>query len=463
MYRRDTIVACATPPGRGGVSIVRLSGDDALAISRRLFAPKRRGCPEPWRLVYGTVHEADDPQAPIDEALAVWMPGPRSYSGEDVVELHVHGSPLVVERLIGAAIRCGARPAEPGEFTRRAVLNGRIDLLQAEAIADLIDARVEAGAAAAWRQLQGALSERLAGIRQQVLSVLADVEANVDFSDDDLPDEAVDVRTRDLQAAVAEIDELLTGFPAARRLREGYSVTFVGRPNVGKSSLINALLGTGRMIVSREPGTTRDSVEETVDLGGMAFVLTDTAGIRATASEAEREAIARARQKAMESDIVVLVLDRSEPLTPEDRELLEQMAAQRAVVVLNKADLPPALRREDLALLERRAGSRRLELSARTGEGLPGLVARLREMVAEEADRAARTPGISRVRHRMALERTRERIREAISILERYGEQAPELVAVELRGALVELSSLTEPLDNEEILDQVFSKFCIGK
>ncbi|RMF22057.1 MAG: tRNA uridine-5-carboxymethylaminomethyl(34) synthesis GTPase MnmE, partial [Deltaproteobacteria bacterium] len=251
MYRRDTIVACATPPGRGGVAIVRLSGDQARAIAEDLFRPSRARSWSPRRLIHGAVRDPDRGRT-IDEGLLAWMPGPHSFTGEDVVELQVHGSPLVVERIIAAAVRLGARPAERGEFTRRAVLNGRLDLLQAEAVADLIDARVEAGADAAWAQLQGALSQRLGRIREGIVDVLAEVEANVDFSDEELPGEEIDVRMDRVAASIKEIESLLGGFAAARRLRDGYSVVFVGRPNAGKSSLVNALLGTGRMIVSHE-------------------------------------------------------------------------------------------------------------------------------------------------------------------------------------------------------------------
>ncbi len=459
MYRSDTIVACATPPGRGGVAIVRLSGDQALTIAETLFRPSRARRWSPRRLVHGVVRDPDRGQA-IDEGLLVWMPGPHSFTGEDVVELQVHGAPLVVERIVAAAIRLGARAADRGEFTRRAVLNGRIDLLQAEAISDLVDARVEAGADAAWAQLQGALSERLGRIRNEVVEVLAEVEANVDFSDEELPDERVDVRTERLLRSIAEIESLAGGFAAARRLRDGYSVVFTGRPNVGKSSLVNALLGTGRMIVSHEPGTTRDTVEETVDLGGIAFVLTDTAGLRATTSAAEREAIARTRERVAAADILVGVFDRSVGLTPQDRAVMAELAGRRAVAAVNKCDLPARWSAGDLAADQQLAV---IETSARTGCGCEQLAARLVELVSGEAAIQRETPAISRVRHRVALDKAAERLRAATDLMRMHEDRAPELVAVELRAALTELAGITEPLDNEEVLDKIFSEFCIGK
>ena len=462
MYRRDTIVARATPPGRGAVAIIRLSGDDAFSILDRMFAPghldRERAAPG-WRLHHGVV-KTDVAGDIIDEVLAVRMPGPASYTGEDVAEIQCHGSPLVCERIVRAAIILGARAADRGEFTRRAVLNGRMDLIQAEAVADLIDARMEAGARAAWDQLQGALSQKLTDLRAGIVELLADLEAAIDFADEDLPAGDTAGRLSVLDRLAAQIDELLRGFPVARRRREGYSTVFTGRPNVGKSSLVNALLGYQRMIVSDEPGTTRDSVEEEVDLGAMAFVLTDTAGLRPAPGAAEAAAVARARTAAVDADILVATLDGSMPLTAAERDMLDTARDRCAVVVVNKKDLPAGLSSADRAHLDR-LGAPVIEVCALSGAGVADLGSALRRVAERDLAHGEQTAAISRVRHRSCLERAAAALQAGREIVSVDG--PPELASVELRAAAGELAAITHPLDNEEILDQVFSTFCIGK
>jgi len=398
---------------------------------------------------------------PLDDALAVYCPSPRSYTGEDILEFHCHGAPIVVEQVVAGAVACGARLAEPGEFSRRAVLNGKMDLLQAEAIADLIEARVAAGARAAWAQLQGALSLRLARLRCAIVGVLADVEANVDFSDDELPEEDSGRRVEGIAAVQGEIRDLLGGFAASCRVRNGIRVVFTGLPNAGKSSLINRLLGFGRMIVSDEPGTTRDVVQECIDLGGMAFVLSDTAGLRVSQSSAEAVAVSRARAALQEADVIVMVADSSVPYEPVD--FFEGGDSSEAdsvplVVVFNKSDLTCVLSQSVKETATRRA-RRVLWASAVTGDGCDDLAAVLCELGKDVT--GAEPVGISRVRHREALCRVSESLSAASKLA--AGDTVPELVALELRQALRELESLTQPLDNEEVLDRVFGEFCIGK
>lgn len=455
MYRADTIVACATPAGRGAIAIVRCSGRDALAVSEAVFRPRTAGRCEPWKLRLGTVIAADG-VTPVDEALGVFFPRSHSFTGEDTFEIHCHGSPVVVEQVLESAIAAGARSAERGEFTRRAVLNGKLDLLQAEAIADLVDAKMAAGARAAWNQLQGALSEEFAQLRAQLVAVLAEIEAEVDFTDDELPETDFSLRRSAIAAVEKRVEAMLGGFAAARRRREGIRVVFTGRPNAGKSSLINRLLGSARLIVSDEPGTTRDVVEETVDLGGVAFVLTDTAGIRDAEGRAESEAVRRAIESVEDADLCVLVLDAAQPFDPEQAAAAAERAAD-TIVVWNKTDLgvpvPEALR----ALAGQRAAV--LTTSARTGEGCSDLAAALADAARERME--AEPAGISRVRHRAALERTIVPLRRAAELAE--SESTCELAAAELRSALVELASLGAPVENEEVLDRIFSEFCIGK
>jgi tRNA modification GTPase len=415
----------------------------------------------PWKLHRATALDPSS-RVPIDDVLAVWMPAPRTYTGEDVVEIHCHGSPIVVDALIAAGTRAGLRCAERGEFTRRAVLNGRMDLVQAEAVADLIDARFRGGARLAWEQLQGGLSRRLAGLRERLLGVLSDIEANVDFSDDDLEQEEPLPRLDALDAAATEMTELLDGFVASRRWRDGYRVVFTGAPNVGKSSLVNALLGHTRMIVSEEAGTTCDCVEEEVDLDGYAFVLTDTAGVRETVSRAETLAVEGTRQVLQRADIVVHVLDASAPSADGDRTVPAVPEGVGYIVVLNKWDLA----QRDNPTGSVAAGLVRahacVATCALTGYGCDALAAALAAFASSarvDADQAS--TGISRTRHRSSLERARASVRSAAELLR--SDHGPELASIELRTALEELASVTEPTGTEDVLDRIFKDFCIGK
>lgn len=455
MYRADTIVACATAPGRGAIAIVRLSGPECAAIATRMFQSRSGASLEPWRLTHGNVVDARTDQ-PIDDAMAVYCPAPRTYTGEDVLEFQCHGAPVVVEQIVASAVARGARPAEPGEFSRRAVLNGKMDLLQAEAIADLVNARVAGGARAAWDQLQGALSRRLARLRHGIVNVLADVEANIDFSDDELPEEDLGRRLEGIETAEQEIGSMLSSFPASRRARDGIRVVFTGMPNAGKSSLINRLLGFGRMIVSHEPGTTRDVVEECIDLDGMAFVLTDTAGLRSSRSDAEAQAVSRARATLKESDVVVMVVDSSQPDGP--ALVLPEVERDALLVVFNKSDLPCAVSSATVERASARA-HRVCSASAATGDGCEAVSNALLEMGSKISE--VEPAGISRVRHQEALGRALQNLSAARSLARDAA--VPELVALELREALRELESLTEPLDDEQVLDRIFSEFCIGK
>jgi len=461
VYRADTIIARATPAGRAAIAIVRLSGPEAIEIAERLLRSKRglKDVP-PWTLGRFSALDLSDGSV-IDDVLAVRMPAPRSYTGEDVVEIHCHGSAVVVEALIGGALLAGARLAEPGEFTRRAVLNGRMDLTQAEAVADLIEAPVLSGAKAAWQRLNGALSTRVFELRARLLSILSHVEAYIDFSDEDLPDEDIGTQLRALSAVGRDIEDLLGGFAAARREHAGLRVVLVGKPNVGKSSLLNSLVGFDRAIVSPEAGTTRDAIMETVDVRGFAFVITDTAGVRETASTSESLAVARSRQEASSADIVVRVFDGSSSLDEADLAVLNiPFGAAPGICVSNKADLPLGLTEDDQRKLAG-MGCTVVPASAVQPGGCDRLKRALLAAAQEMRGDDSQSAGFNRERHRAALERAVEAVA-AAQVLMSDGEQA-DLASIELRRALAEISGITEPLDNERVLDVIFASFCLGK
>lgn len=461
VYRVDTIVARATAAGRAAIAIIRLSGPDAVTTAEHFLRSSRAlGGMPPWTLGrFSAVDPADGHI--IDEVLAVRMAAPRSYTKEEVVEIHCHGSPVVVEALLGAAMLAGARLAEPGEFTRRAVLNGRMDLIQAEAVGDLIEAPVLSGAKAAWQRLSGALSNRILAMRSGLLSILSNVEAYIDFSDDDLPEEDPVEQLAALASLRVDVENLLSGFVGARREREGYRVVLAGKPNVGKSSLLNSLLGFGRAIVSLEAGTTRDTITETVDVSGFAFVITDTAGVRETGSVSEALAVARSLQEAADADILLRVVDGSRPLDEADLRVLGLKTQEGAeLIVVNKSDLPTGLTADDQQKLEA-MGCEIISASALETGGSDDLRNTLASTAGALKGDAAASAGLGRERHRAALERASAAIDDAMALMK--GGDGAELASIELRRALTEISGITEALDNEQVLDRIFSNFCLGK
>jgi tRNA modification GTPase len=433
----DTIVAIATPPGRGGIGVVRLSGPDAAAISRQLLA--HDGPLVPRHATFTTVR-AD---ALTDHVVATYFPAPASYTGDDVVELSAHGSPVVLHAIVAAGIACGARPAEPGEFTLRAFLNGRIDLMQAEAVADLIDASTPLQARAAFDQLDGTLTRTIAEIDAALFDLIARLEASVDF-----PEEGYHfVEPGALGAAVDELisrlSALLNDARRGRLVREGLHVAIVGEPNVGKSSLFNALVGASRAIVTDVPGTTRDLVTEVVDIDGLRVTLTDTAGLRDTQDAVEMEGVDRSRRAAAVADLVITVRDRSVIST--------QTVEYKGLIVDNKSDLEPAW-----------VDDRAVAVSATTGAGLDDL--RRRIVAALDVDLLRDRPAITNVRHIALVERAREALARALGAARADGgSMSEEFVLADLsdaRSALEEVSGRRAP---EDLLEHIFARFCIGK
>jgi tRNA modification GTPase len=454
MLHDDTIVAVATPPGQGGIGIVRLSGPAALTILERLFVPARAGAWRPYRMRYGTIVEPSGDT--VDEALAVFMRGPRSFTAEDVVELSCHGGTLVVTRALELAIHYGARLAAPGEFTLRAFLNGRIDLAQAEATLDVINARTSAGLALAQAQLGGWLSAEVRALRQLLLEPLAYCTVLVDFPEDEVEPQDI---AGPLHEAHARLERLVATSDQGVIFRQGARAVLVGLPNVGKSSLLNALLRVDRAIVTPIPGTTRDTLEETADLCGIPVVLTDTAGITETDDPVERIGVARSRAALAAADLVLLVLDATRPVGDGDLALAYELGEKPVLVVWNKLDLLDDRQRSTVGTSSPLPWPYVL-VSARTGAGLDDLgqaVARTLVGAAPTGD----THLVSNVRHRDALCRASAHLDDGLAGLDR---QVPhDLLAIDLRAALDALGEITGDNAGDDLLDTIFSRFCIGK
>ncbi|HZY59479.1 MAG TPA: tRNA uridine-5-carboxymethylaminomethyl(34) synthesis GTPase MnmE, partial [Candidatus Binataceae bacterium] len=347
MYVQDTIVAPATAPGPGAVAIIRLSGPDAIGILRSIWQPLRGDKLRARRLYLGDICDPASGAA-IDRALVAIMPGPRSLTGEDVAELHCHGGPFLVRRVLGLAMSCGARMAERGEFSRRAFLNGRIDLTAAEAVADIVAARGESALAQALAHLDGALAQRVAGLRDRVIAIAAHLEVEIDFSDEDIALPSREQIAASVAALREDVSVLHQSFARGRLMRTGARAAIIGKPNAGKSSVLNALLGVERAIVTPIPGTTRDVIEDTIQIGPYPLVIQDTAGVRTGAEEVERIGIERTLSHAGEADLLIAVFDSSRPLEQEDGQMFELCRGRAGVALLNKSDLAPAIGADEL-------------------------------------------------------------------------------------------------------------------
>ncbi len=467
MYPADTIVAPATPPGTGAVAIVRLSGPRAIAIARALWRPLARADFAdlvPRRLYLGEIRDPAT-AAPIDRAMLAVFPAPRSLTGEDVAELQCHGGVYLVRRVIALATAAGARRAEPGEFSRRAFLNGRIDLTEAEAIADLVAARGEAALTMALAQLSGALAARVTNLRRQVIAIRAHLEAEIDFADEDIRLPSRDDIVRDIDSLAADLTALHDSFARGRIIREGARAAIIGKPNAGKSSVLNLLLGTDRAIVTPIPGTTRDIIEDSIALGRIPMVLADTAGLRESDDPVERLGIERTRRHTAATDLVIAVFDSSRPLDSDDAGVIAMCAGRVGVAILNKRDLPPRLSAD--LLLVRGLELPLIEVSALTAAGLPELRDALAHTLAElsASDPGAAIDGeqiaISRERHRDALSNAIAAL--AAARASARSAMPPEIVAVDVMAAADALGSITGLVGTEDVLDALFREFCIGK
>jgi tRNA modification GTPase len=496
----DTIVAIATPPGRGGIGIVRVAGPQALQIAEPMLRLKHDL--QPGRAVFGELIEpcgADTPvrlpaaatkpeeeallagraspavipsvvrptevSAPheqhIDEVVVTYFAKPHSYTTDDIIEIAAHGSPVVLRHIVELCIAAGARLAEPGEFTMRAFLNGRIDLTQAEAVRDLIDSQTLYQAKIAAQQLEGALSRRLQPVKQKLVELIATLEAGIDFAEDDVSVMADDIILERISTVRQPLEQLAASFAYGKIVHEGLTLAIVGRPNVGKSSLFNRLVERERAIVTATPGTTRDLVSETVAIGGIPIRLVDTAGIREAVDEAESIGIIKSMEALADADLILVVLDASQPASPEDEKLLRQTQSNPAILVLNKIDL----NKIDLAAAETRDASGQpqslIRVSALTGEGIAELRAEILRHIGGETGAQAESGFLTNVRHQGLVQDSLLALEAAAKAV--TGKVPHEMLLLDLYNALRPLDAITGATTTDDILNLIFSKFCIGK
>jgi tRNA modification GTPase len=458
--RGETIAAISTPLGPGGIGIVRISGPGSPAIAGLLFRRKGKALPAllPRRFFTGEIVDPADGRI-LDEVLLVYMAAPKTYTREDVVEIQGHSGVLVLQEILKAVLAAGARLAEPGEFTKRAFLNGRLDLAQAEAVIDLIRAKTARALEIAHRQREGRLSREVQARQEELLDLLALLEAEIDFPEEDLPPlSRGEIRAR-LEATRRSLASLLATYEEGKLYREGLAVVIAGRPNVGKSSLLNALLGEERAIVTEIPGTTRDIIEETLNISGIPLRIMDTAGLRRAEDAIEEEGVRRTREQLSRADLAIWVVDGSAPLRGEDLDILPLVEAGKVLVALNKEDLPPGFPPESLR--EKIPSAPLVSLSALRGSGIGQLKEEIRRTILAGRSESPSETILADLRHKQALEKAGRALDRALEGLEEG--LSAEFLSADLQEARAALGEIAGTHTPEDVLERIFSQFCVGK
>ncbi len=457
----DTIAAIATAPGESGISIVRLSGNKAIEILDQIFVPTKGKSIRDYnarRLTHGRIR---NPQTNnyIDEVLAVYMRAPYTYTAEDVAEIDCHGGIVPTKKILEIVLQCGARMADPGEFTKRAFLNGRIDLAQAEAVIDLIRAKTDKSYDVALGQLEGNLSKHVKNIRNDLLELIAHITVNIDFPDEDIEELTYQKIEKQAQKIRKQIVKLLDTADTGKIIREGIQTVIIGKPNVGKSSLMNALLKESRAIVTEVPGTTRDVIEELVSIRGIPLKIVDTAGIRETEDIVEKLGVERSKKVLHKADLIIFVLDVSETLSEEDKQIIKWLSGKQAIVLLNKTDLPMILDEEKIrtALSDKKI----IKTSIVEGKGLVQLEEAIVDMVYKGKVQQDETFLVTNIRHKNALERSKKSIGDAIHALQIN--MPLDFIEIDIRNTWEYLGEITGDTVGEDILNAIFANFCIGK
>lgn len=452
----DTIAAISTPRGEGGIGIIRISGDKSFEILERIFNTKNPNRDLGfYKFNYGFIH---DNGKIVDEVMAVRMKAPKTYTCEDVVEINCHGGHLISEKVLELVLKNGARHAEQGEFTKRAFMNGRIDLSQAEAVMDIIHGKTEKSISLSLEQLRGDLRDKIVSFKKALLDVTAHVNVVLDYPEEGIDDPLPSNLRENLENVYAEADRLISSYDKGKKIKEGIKTVIAGKPNVGKSTLLNSLLKEERAIVTHIPGTTRDVIEEIINIKGIPLVLTDTAGIRKTEDIVENIGVEKSKKFIENADLVLLVLDASRELESEDREVIEEIQNhnKKTIVLLNKIDLERKIELEEFNL------ENILEISAKDNIGIEDMEERIYSYIVEEnVEDSSEKLIITNIRHKTALEKTKDAIR---NIFETIDAGMPmDLISVDLKEALDSLSEITGEISSEDILDHVFGNFCVGK
>ncbi|MBZ9609773.1 tRNA uridine-5-carboxymethylaminomethyl(34) synthesis GTPase MnmE [Clostridium estertheticum] len=458
MKEFDTIAAIATSIGEGGISIIRVSGDMSIDIVDSIFIGKNNRKLhdlKSYTMRYG--HIIDKNGSRLDEVIISYMKGPKSFTAEDTIEINCHGGVVGTNRILQEVILAGARMAEPGEFTKRAFLNGRIDLSQAEAVIDIIRAKTDLSMKSALMQSEGSISREIKNIRNKLLSVIASIEVTVDYPEEDIEEVTAEKVNEDVIDIISEIDTLLSTADEGKILREGLSTVIVGKPNVGKSSLLNALVKEKRAIVTDVPGTTRDAIEEYINIEGIPVKIVDTAGIRETEDIVEKIGVEKSKEKINEADLVILILDSSKKLSHEDREIIKYIKNKKYIVLLNKSDLDGKIEIEELQSLKSKYIT---NVSVKTGEGLNHVKEYIKDLFFKGE---IKTEGIfvTNNRHKESLIRAKENLESSLNALEYT--LAIDLASIDIRNAWISLGEITGEVLEEDIIHKIFSEFCLGK
>ena len=460
MKKEDTISAIATAMGESSIGIVRISGDDAISIAEQIFQSKNKKTLSKinsYQAIYGNIIDTDGKM--IDEAIALLMKAPHSYTKEHVVELQCHGGVRSLLRTLQRTYEAGARPAERGEFTKRAFLNGRLDLTQAQAVMDMIQAKTDSALSMAAGHLSGKCSKEIQSLRQEILGMIAHLEALIDFPEEDLDSIAIEGIKEKVIDTINQLEHFLETAHTGRILREGLMTAIIGKPNVGKSSLLNMLLRTERAIVTELPGTTRDSIEEYADIGGVPLHIIDTAGIRETEDRVEKIGVEKSRSYAEQAGLILALFDGSEALTEEDEEILSLLAGKEAILLVNKSDLPSKLDLEDLE--GRFPNFPVISISTKTKNGLEALQTVILDKVYGKHCVPEEMPLVRDERESDILRRTIVHLQEAVQTIE-HG-MSEDFISIDLRSAWEILGEFTGETAGEDIIDEIFSRFCIGK
>ena len=450
--REDTIAAISTAYGEGGIGIIRISGEEALPIAAELFKPALT----PNVMTYGHIKDGEET---IDEVMVCYFKAPKSYTAEDVVEIHCHGSVVSLRKILSLVLRHGARMAEPGEFTERAFLNGRLDLAQAEAVIDLIKAKSDKTFELALNNLEGGFSSKIRKIRAKIVDILVSLTVNIDYPDEDIEILTYDKLKASLHEVKAEVEKILKTSGTGRIIREGLKVSIIGKPNVGKSSLMNALLSEDRAIVTEIPGTTRDIIEESVNIRKIPVTLIDTAGIRETEDIVEKIGIEKSKEAFNHADLVIFMLDSSRPLEAEDRQIMEIIGDRRAICLLNKTDLGEVVKKTDIMKLI--PNSVIIETAISAGMGTDLLCDEIEKLVYGGEVRQEDSLIVTNVRHEKLLEETLKSIEDALKMTENM--EALEFLEIDVSNAYAALGKIIGEEVEEDIINEVFRRFCLGK